>query len=69
MAEDAASRNYFSIAEVAERWRVSRGTVYNRLRATGARVLDFAPTGKKGKKAVSARVVLEMEARQTKRLR
>ncbi|HTT24174.1 MAG TPA: hypothetical protein VMG82_34945 [Candidatus Sulfotelmatobacter sp.] len=35
-------QEYYSIRELAERWRVSRGTVYNRLRAAGAKVLDFA---------------------------
>ncbi len=59
---------YFSINELAARWRCSRGTVYNRLRAAGAKVLDFAPRGKRGKKAVAAAVVAEIEARQTKRL-
>jgi hypothetical protein len=34
----------------AQRWRCSRGTVNNRLRALGARVLDFAPRGEMGKK-------------------
>jgi len=69
MIHGKIERDYFSMSELATRWRCSRGTVYNRLRATGARVLDFAPAGKKGKKAVAAGVVLEMEARQTKRLR
>jgi hypothetical protein len=41
---------FFSISELATRWRCSRATVYNRLRAVGAKVLDFAPSGKKGKK-------------------
>jgi biotin operon repressor len=47
-----AQQEYFSIAELAQRWRCSRGTVYNRLRALGAEVLDFASRGKKGKKVV-----------------
>lgn len=59
---------YYSIGELAERWRVSRGTVYNRLRSAGARVLDFAPPGRRGKKAVRASVVLQIEAQRTKRL-
>lgn len=63
-----SSRNFFSIAELALRWRCSRGTVYNRLRSRGAKVLDFAPFGKKGKKVVHTNVVLQIEAKQTKRL-
>lgn len=59
---------YFSFAELAERWRCSRGTVYNRLRATGAEVLDFAPRGKRGKKAIRVATVLRIEQRRTKRL-
>ena len=45
---------YFSIAELAERWRCSRGTVYNRLRKVRADILDFAARGREGKKLVSA---------------
>jgi len=59
---------YFSIAELAQRWRCSRGTVYNRLRALGMEVLDFAPRGKKGRKVVHIRTVLEVERRRTRRL-
>ena len=60
--------NFYSIPELAERWRCSRGTVYNRLRAAGARVLDFAAAGKRGRKVVARKVVLELETRNTKRL-
>jgi len=61
-------QEFFSIAELAARWRCSRATVYNRLRATGAKVLDFSTKGKKGKKAVPDSVVLQIEDRQTRRL-
>jgi hypothetical protein len=69
----AASRahrqqEFFSIGELAERWRCSRGTVYNRLRAVGAKVLDFAPPGKRGKKIVSIAAIAQIEANRTKRL-
>ena len=47
---DEASQQYYSMADLADRWRCSRATVYNRLRAEGAQVLDFAPTGKEGEK-------------------
>jgi len=61
-------QDYFSIGELASRWRCSRGTVYNRLRGNGAKVLDFAAPGKKSKKAVSAAVVLQIESKNTKKL-
>ena len=61
-------QEYFSIAELAQRWRCSRGTVYNRLRAVGAQVLDFAPRGKKGRKAVHIKTIIKIEHSKTKRL-
>lgn len=59
---------YFSFAELAERWRCSRGSVYNRLRALAAEILDFAPRGKKGRKVVRAQTVFQIEERKTRRL-
>jgi hypothetical protein len=61
--------DFLSIAELAPRWCCSRGTVYNRLRGAGAKVLDFGLRGKRSRKAVSLKAVLEIENRQTKRLR
>lgn len=71
VVSEAVSRGqeFFSIAELANRWRCSRGTVYTRLRRTGAQVLDFAPSGKKGRKCVHIDVVLQIEKRQMRRLR
>jgi hypothetical protein len=67
--EGRAVPDFFSIGELATRWRCSRGTVYNRLRAVGAKVLDFATApGKRSKKAVSIGVVLQIENRKTKAL-
>ena len=66
-AKAQPAQEYFSISELAARWRCSRGTVYNRLRALGAEVLDFAPRGKKGKKVVPVKTVLQIEERRTKR--
>jgi hypothetical protein len=57
---------YFSIPDLASRWRCSRGTVYNRLRLCGVKVLDFGIAKRKSKKLVSAAVVLHMEAKYTK---
>lgn len=67
-AKHQSSPEYLTIADLAERWGCSRGTVYNRLRAVGAKVLDFAGHGKKGRKAVHMSVILDIERRQTKRL-
>jgi transposase len=68
ISQGNARPEYFSISEVATRWRYSRGTVYNRLRSSGTKVLDFAPRGKKGKKAVPAAVIHEIELRKLRRL-
>lgn len=68
IASWGAPQEFFSMQELAERWRCSRGTVRNRLRSSGAKVLDFAPLGKRGKKAVPAAVVLQIENRKTKQL-
>jgi len=65
---DEASQEYYSMADLADRWRCSRATVYNRLRAEGAQVLDFAPQGKKGRKVVPASVIKEIEAKNIRRL-
>ena len=62
------NQDFFSIGELAQRWRCSRGTVYNRLRATGAKVLDFATSGKRGRKVVPSAVVIQLETRNMKRL-
>lgn len=68
LQNDPLIQEYYSVADLACRWRCSRGTVYNRLRAEGAQVLDFAPRGKKGRKVVSVAVIKQIEARNTKRL-
>jgi Helix-turn-helix domain len=52
---------YFSISELADRWRCSRGTVYNLIR--NERVLDFAAAGHRGKKLVPREVVQKIEGR------
>jgi hypothetical protein len=70
--ERLASRNspqaFFSIQELADRWRCSRGTVRNRLRASGASMLDFAGPGKRGKKAIAAGVVFQLENLKSKKI-
>jgi hypothetical protein len=64
----APVQTYLSIPELASRWRCSRGTVYNRLRLAGVKVLDFAVSGRKSKKLVAVAVVLHLEATHTKTL-
>ena len=59
-----ALQPYYSIADLAARWRCSRGTVYNVL--PGKTVLDFAAPGRKGKKLVPAKVVRRIEHSKTR---
>ena len=68
IAKNGPRQEFFSMAELAARWRCSRGTVYNRLRSAGAKVLDFALPGKKGKKAIPVSVVQQIEDRKTKKM-
>ena len=60
-------RPFFSIRDLAERWRCSRGSVYNTIR--GEKVLDFATNGRKGHKVVPLDVVLKIERARMKVLR
>ena len=57
--EGCARQPFFSISDLADRWRCSRGSVYNRLR--GETVLDFAAKGRKGHKVVPLETVLKIE--------
>jgi hypothetical protein len=59
--ETAPMQPYYSITELAERWRCSRGTIYNLIR--GEKVLDFAIAGHRGKKLVPRDVVRKIEER------
>jgi hypothetical protein len=43
--QGGAGQPFYSIPELAERWRCSRASVYNRIR--GEKVIDFAATGPK----------------------
>jgi hypothetical protein len=58
---------FYSISDLAERWRFSRASVYNILR--GEKVLDFAANGKKGHKLVPLDVVLKIEREHLRVLR
>jgi hypothetical protein len=55
---------FFSIPELAMRWRMSRASVYNALR--GHRVLDFAAPGRRGHKLVPAETVRQIESKRLK---
>jgi hypothetical protein len=59
VAETCTVRPFYSIADLAARWRCSRGSVYNRLR--GEKVVDFAAIGRKGKKLVPLETVQKIE--------
>lgn len=50
---------FFSIPELAGRWRCSRASVYNMVR--GEKVLDFAANGRRGHKVVPFDVVQKIE--------
>jgi hypothetical protein len=60
-------RPFFSIRDLAERWRCSRASVYNQIR--GEKVLDFATSGRKGHKLVPLDVVVKIERARMKVLR
>jgi hypothetical protein len=53
------TQQFFSIPELAARWRCSRGSVYNLIR--GEKVLDFARPGHRGKKLIPAATVEKIE--------
>ena len=61
-------QEFFSIGEIARRWRCSRGTVYNRLRFAKVKVLDFGVNGRRSKKVVPSAVVLQLEIKNSKAL-
>lgn len=58
---------FFSIPDLAGRWRCSRASVYNRLR--GEKVVDFATNGRKGHKVVPLATVLKIEREHLRVLR
>jgi hypothetical protein len=63
----ALPQPFFSIPDLAERWRLSRASVYNILR--GRKVVDFAANGKKGHKLVPLDEVLKIEREHLRVLR
>jgi hypothetical protein len=60
------NKPYYSIPDLALRWRCSRATVYVVLKKSEFKVLDLAVNGKdKGKKLISASVVEKIENART----
>src|ERR1700692_1417471 len=60
--------DFYTIKQLADRWSCSRATVYNVLRSTGTKVVDFAAKGRKGHKLVPVAAVEEIERRKLRRL-
>jgi len=60
--------DFYTIRQLADRWSCSRATVYNVLRSTGTKVVDFAVKGRKGHKLVPVAAVEEIERRKLRRL-
>jgi hypothetical protein len=52
---------FYTYRDLAARWGVSVGSVYNILRAHGATVVDLLPGKVRGKKIVSAAIVERIE--------
>jgi hypothetical protein len=65
----AVPQDFLSIAELAKRWRCSRGTVYNVFRRLHLKFTDLGPPRKRGKKAVPLATVLEIEKKLGKMVR
>lgn len=65
--EIGKAQAFYSIPELAGRWRCSRATVYNRIR--GEKILDFAAKGRRGHKVVPREVVSNIERTHMKILR
>ena len=56
---------YYTISELAERWRSSHSSVARYLKINGCKVLDLAIGKRKGKKIVPAKEILRLEERRT----
>jgi hypothetical protein len=60
---------WFSMSELADRWRCAESTARRVLRMNGCTVLDFAQRGQKGKKLIRKSTIEQLEIRRTKQLR
>lgn len=64
-----APAEFFSIDDIAARWRCSRGTVYNRLRSAGALALDFSSKKQsRSKRSIPRPTVLQIEEKFSRRV-
>ena len=61
-------KEFLTIPELAERWRIARPTVYDRLRRLSVKVLDFSSDGGRGRKLIPLGAIIEIENRNLKRL-
>ncbi len=66
-AQTNSEPTFFSISDLAKRWRCSRASVYNRLR--GELVLDFARPGRRGHKVIPRDTVTVIERKRLRVLR
>lgn len=66
-AQTNSEPTFFSISDLAKRWRCSRASVYNRLR--GELVLDFARPGRRGHKVIPRETVTVIERKRLRVLR
>jgi hypothetical protein len=64
--ESKTPAQFFTVQELAERWRIARPTVYARLQRLGIKVLDLSPGTARGRKVVPRSAILEVESRQLK---
>jgi len=62
------TQDYFTIPQLASRWQCSRGSVYNTLRTFGARIVDLATPGKKGRKLIPVETVEKLERQRTTKM-
>jgi hypothetical protein len=61
-------QTHFTIPQLAARWQCSRATVYNTLRTFGAKLVNLAPPGKRGRKLVPAEAVERLERQRTTKM-
>lgn len=61
-------KDFLTIPELGERWKIARPTVYDRLRHCGIKVLDFAPRNGRCRKIVPMGEILKFESGQLRRL-
>jgi response regulator of citrate/malate metabolism len=66
MSEVQKMDAYYTIKELAERWKSSQSSVARYLKINGCQVLDLAIGKKKSKKIISAKEILRLEEKRCK---